>query len=168
MPATAQKSPPAYLREARLEAGYVSRGTAATAVPYSPETIGRHERGDVEMEPSDIVTYAKCYNRPDLMYRYCADCPVGQQLGRKAEDRNLPFAALRFHRLIRESVAMADRLEEIAYDGVVDAMEMPDFQAAIGHLQKLADGITDIILIGLGKGMAASGATESGRGQAQK
>ena len=42
------KKPPAYLREARVKAGYVSRGTASIAVPYSPETIGRHERGDFE------------------------------------------------------------------------------------------------------------------------
>ena len=51
------KKPPAYLREARVKAGYVSRGTASIAVPYSPETIGRHERGEVDLTPADAVVY---------------------------------------------------------------------------------------------------------------
>lgn len=72
------KKPPEYLREARIRAGYVNRGTAAMVVPYSPETIGRHERGDIEMEPEDAVVYADCYNEPGIMARYCATCPVGQ------------------------------------------------------------------------------------------
>ena len=52
---TATKNAPDYLREARLKAGYASRGTATTKVPYSQETIGRHERGEVLMEPGDAV-----------------------------------------------------------------------------------------------------------------
>ena len=63
----ATKKPPAYLREARMRAGFVSRGTASTVVPYSPETIGRHERGDVEMEPEDALVYAECYQSPDIL-----------------------------------------------------------------------------------------------------
>lgn len=55
------KKPPAYLREARVKAGYVSRGTASIAVPYSPETIGRHERGEVDLTPADAVVYAESY-----------------------------------------------------------------------------------------------------------
>ena len=55
------KKPPAYLREARVKAGYVSRGTASIAVPYSPETIGRHERGEVDLTPADAVVYAERY-----------------------------------------------------------------------------------------------------------
>ena len=58
MPKLERKRPPEYLREARVRAGYVSRGTATTAVPFSPETIGRHERGDIALEPEDAVTYS--------------------------------------------------------------------------------------------------------------
>lgn len=78
------KKPPEYLREARIRAGYVNRGTAAMVVPYSPETIGRHERGDIEMEPEDAVVYADCYNEPGIMARYCATCPVGQRMSQTA------------------------------------------------------------------------------------
>ena len=52
-----------------MRAGFVSRGTASTVVPYSPETIGRHERGDVEMEPEDALVYAECYQSPDILPR---------------------------------------------------------------------------------------------------
>lgn len=59
-----------------------------------------------------------------------------------------------------------DRLEEIAFDGVIDASERTDFMEALDFLRKLEESINDIILIGLGKEKAAPGAT--GSGQARK
>lgn len=159
MPATAKKAPPAYLREARVRAGFVSRGTASTAVPFSPETIGRHERGDVEMTPEDAVTYAEFYQSPDILPRYCAGCPVGRKLGKSATDRELPHATLRIRRLMTEGQAVANRLEEIAFDGVIDASERKDFAEALDFLRKLEESINDIMLIGLENGKAAPGAT---------
>lgn len=55
MPVIAKKRAPEYLRQARLRAGCSSRGTATLKVPYSPETIGRHERGEVPVEPADAL-----------------------------------------------------------------------------------------------------------------
>lgn len=163
MPVTEAKKPPAYLREARMRAGFVSRGTASTVVPYSPETIGRHERGDVEMEPEDALVYAECYQSPDILPRYCATCPVGRAIGRTATDRPLPHATLRVSRLLEDGQAVADRLEEIAFDGVISQDERQDFEDVLVFLRKLEESITDIMLIGLGKGKAAPGATGSGQ-----
>lgn len=148
MSSAVMKRPPEYLREARVEAGYVSRSTAAMAVPFSPETIGRHERGDVEMEPEDAVIYAECYNSPALLHRYCATCPVGSKIGRTATDRPLPLATLRVRRMMMEGQAVADRLEEIAFDGVIDQSEQAAFQEALDFLRKLESSISDIILLG--------------------
>lgn len=131
-----------------MRAGFVSRGTAATVVPYSPETIGRHERGDVEMEPEDALVYAECYQSPDILPRYCATCPVGRAIGRTATDRPLAHATLRVRRLIEDGQDVADRLEEIAFDGVIDASERTDFMEALDFLRKLEESINDIILIG--------------------
>ena len=149
-----------------MRAGFVSRGTASTIVPFSPETIGRHERGDVEMEPEDALVYAECYQSPDILPRYCATCPVGRAIGRTATDRPLAHATLRVRRLIEDGQDVADRLEEIAFDGVIDASERTDFMEALDFLRKLEESINDIILIGLGKEKAAPGAT--GSGQARK
>ena len=126
MSATIKKIPPSYLREARIRAGYANRETASTAVPFSPETIGRHERGDVT-------------------------------------DRPLPHATLRVSRLLEDGQAVADRLEEIAFDGVISQDERQDFEDVLVFLRKLEESITDIMLIGLGKGKAAPGATGSGQ-----
>lgn len=120
-----------------MRTGFVSRGTAATVVPYSPETIGRHERGDVEMEPEDALVYAECYQSPDILPRYCATCPVGRAIGRTATDRPLAHATLRVRRLIEDGQDVADRLEEIAFDGVIDASERTDFMEALDFLRKL-------------------------------
>jgi hypothetical protein len=147
-----------------VRAGFVSRGTASTAVPFSPETIGRHERGDVEIEPADIVLYAEHYQSLDILPRYCAECPVGRAMGKSATDRELPHATLRIRRLMAEGQAVANRLEEIAFDGVIDPSERSDFADALAFLRKLEESINDIMLIGLGNGKAAPGAT----GAAQK
>ena len=159
----ATKKPPAYLREARMRAGFVSRGTASTVVPYSPETIGRHERGDVEMEPEDALVYAECYQSPDILPRYCATCPVGRAIGRTATDRPLAHATLRVRRLIEDGQDVADRLEEIAFDGVIDDSERVEFADALKFLRQLEQSIMDIIFIGLENGKAAPGATGSGQ-----
>lgn len=100
---TATKNAPDYLREARLKAGYASRGTATTKVPYSQETIGRHERGEVLMEPGDAVLYSESYKNPAILVKYCAGCPVGQRIGRKATDRPLPLATLRVSRMLEDA-----------------------------------------------------------------
>lgn len=159
MPEGTKKATRAYLREARVRAGFVSRGTASTAVPFSPETIGRHERGDVEMTPEDAVTYAEFYQSPDILPRYCAGCPVGRKLGKSATDRELPHATLRIRRLMADGVAVANRLEEIAFDGVIDPSERNDFADALAFLRKLEESISDIMLIGLENGKTAPGAT---------
>ena len=62
MPVIAKKRAPEYLRQARLRAGCSSRGTATLKVPYSPETIGRHERGEVPVEPAEALLYARGCN----------------------------------------------------------------------------------------------------------
>lgn len=160
---TQKKKPLEFLREARIAAGYVSRGTASTAVPFSPETIGRHERGDVDMEPQDAITYAECYQRPEVLIHYCANCPIGIKMGRKTKELELPHATLRIRRLIADGQEVADRLEEIAFDGIIDDSERTEFTAALQFLRQLEQSIMDIILIGLENGKAAPDATESGQ-----
>ena len=88
----------------------------------------------------DRVYYADCYGSPDILPRYCATCPVGQRIGRTATDRPLPYATLRIRRLIADAQSVADRLEQIL-------------------LQQLEQGISDIVLCGLGNEKAAPGAT---------
>jgi hypothetical protein len=141
------KAAPAYLREARREAGYASRYTASTGVPYSPETIGRHERGDVSVLPEDMLIYAKSYRRQDILLRYCADCPVGQAIGKKVTDRDLPSATLRLtQRLRRAEREIAETLEVIADDGVVDSGERQSFESSLQVLRELGEAITDLML----------------------
>ncbi len=145
------KKPPDYLREARIEAGYGNRGAASTVVPFSPETIGRHERGEAYIAPQDAVTYSDCYGAPAIMMRYCASCPVGIRTGRTAIDRPLPLATLRIRHLIQEGQEVAGILERIAFDGEIDQSEQEDFTNALSFLKKLDESITDIMLIGLDK-----------------
>ena len=138
MATTAASATQSYLRDARLQAGYASRDTAAIKLNYSPETIGRHERGDVPVSPDDIIRYAEGYQRPDIMLRYCASCPVGKKTGKRA--------ALRVSQRLQKAKEIADKLESIADDGIVDHMERADFDTALAFLRSLEETITDMLL----------------------
>lgn len=164
MPAQVKKEAPEYLREARMKAGCANRGTATLKVPYSQETIGRHERGEVPVEPADAVVYAKGYQSPDILLRFCADCPVGRSTGRTVTDRPLPFATLRVSRMIDDAQKVADRLEEIAFDGVIDHAEQEDFANALNFLRKLEETITDMILLGMTAGIEKAAPVGAGSG----
>ena len=118
------------------------------AVPFSPETIGRHERGDVQITPEDAVLYSERYGSQALLVQYCADCPVGRMTGKKATERPLPFATLRVRRMLKEAITWADTLEEIAFDGVIDDTEREDFTKALAFLRELENTISDMLLIG--------------------
>lgn len=128
-------------------------------VPFSPETIGRHERGDVPIEPEDIVLYAEKYKAPAILARYCADCPVGKLTGRAVTDRPLPFATLRVRRMLGEAQQVADDLEAIAFDGVIDDSERADFARAMGFLRDLEKTISDILLVGMSAGIEGAAPT---------
>lgn len=148
MPDMAIKSPPNYLREARIRAGYSSRETACLKVHYSPETIGRHERGDVAITPDDIVCYARGYQEPGILYQYCARCSVGRELGLCATERSLPFAVMRLNHMVDEAARWTEQLEKIAFDGEVDEFELDDYMSAMQCLLQLQNTIQDMLLIG--------------------
>lgn len=158
------KKAPEYLRTARIKAGCANRGTATFRVPYSPETIGRHERGEVAIEPQDALIYAEGYQSPDILLRYCAECPVGRLTGRTANDRPLPFATLRLNRMIHEAQAVGKRLEEIAFDGEIEERKREDFRNSIQFLHRLEDAITDMILIGMSLGIEKTAPVGAGSG----
>jgi len=72
---------PMCLSEARKRAGYNSREIASTHVPWSPEAIGRHERGEAGVGPNGALIYADCYGAPEILTGYCEDCPIGRRMG---------------------------------------------------------------------------------------
>lgn len=148
MPTKVDRVPLDYLKEARIQAGYVSRDIASMTVPFSPETIGRHERGDIHLDPDDAVLYARCYKNPGILLRYCSSCPVGKMVGCKVKEIELPHASLRINKLIRDAQEVAKSLEEIAFDGVIDESERADFEDALRFLEELESCIKDVILIG--------------------
>ena len=72
---------PTCLAEARKRAGYISREVAADHVPWSPQAIGRHERGEAVVGPHGALIYADCYDAPEILTGYCQSCPIGDRMG---------------------------------------------------------------------------------------
>lgn len=140
-----------WLQAARLKAGFSSRGMASGVVNYSPETIGRHERGEVPVTPDDIILYADAYGSPDLLHRYCARCPVGQRTGKQCNHRPLAESAMRLEIMVEDAQGIADSLKRIAFDGVIDSSEEADFEKAIDFLNLLKSTVDDMLLIGAQK-----------------
>ena len=146
MSTTAKKATPTYLKEARLAAGYANRDTASTIVPYSPETIGRHERGEVYLSPDDMVVYSRSYQRKDILLRYCADCPVGSTNGWNVTTRELSHCTLRLNRRLRLAAGdTADALERIADVGEINEKLYPMFTDSVSVLKDLFASISDYL-----------------------
>jgi hypothetical protein len=146
MSATAPRRLPAYLREARIGAGYASRDTAATGIPYSPETIGRHERGDVPVSPEDAVMYAGIYGRDDILVRYCADCPVGNKLQKTLQDREFSLATMRLNNRLDNAAKVARTLSSIADDGQVTDCERGAFVEVLRECADIVGAIKELKL----------------------
>lgn len=72
--------------------------------------------------------------------------PVGKKTGKRAVDRDLPWAALRVSQRLQKAKEIADKLESIADDGIVDHMERADFDTALAFLRSLEETITDMLL----------------------
>lgn len=120
------------------------------------------------MEPGDAVLYSESYKNPAILVKYCAGCPVGQRIGRKATDRPLPLATLRVSRMLEDAQEVADRLEEIAFDGVIDDSEREDFGNALAFLRKLEETISDILLVGMNAGIEKAAPVGAGSGSLGK
>ena len=148
MATSVQTPTPGWLKTARLDAGYSSRGMAAAVVNYSPETIGRHERGEVPVSPDDALRYSQAYGSPDILLRYCSQCPIGQCSGQKCNDRPLAESAMRLEVMVEDAQQIADKLTRIAFDGVIDASEQDDFDKSIIFLRNLKSTVDDMLLIG--------------------
>jgi hypothetical protein len=123
-------------------------------VPYSPETIGRHERGDVALTPEDVIVYAQYYNRADILVRYCANCPVGIARGKQVTERDLPFATLRLvNRLRAAAQDVTSDFERIADSGGITECERDSFILAMQHIFELKDAIYDMELYAAAQGI---------------
>ena len=116
-------------------------------VNISPVAIGRHERGDVRVTPEDAILYANTYRRPDILIRYCSDCPVGQATCKSVTDRDLPTATLRLTaRLRRTAEKIPDKLESIAVDNVKGAT----LSGVLAELDSLIGSILEYKLSAMG------------------
>ena len=154
MSTIATKEAPTYLRDARLGAGFVNRHTASTRVPYSPETIGRHERGENPMAPEDALVYAECYGRGDILIRYCACCPVGVKLHKAVEERDFAVNAIRLKNRLKNAPQLMGRLMEIADDGRVNDWERDDFVAILSECVDIINTIKELKLWAYQAGVA--------------
>lgn len=68
------------IREARKKRGYKTIYAAAMGVNYSPEVVGRHERGTIVPSVHQIICYADKYNAPELCRAFCDQCVVKQKI----------------------------------------------------------------------------------------
>ncbi len=134
-----------YLKAARERAGFQSRELAELVAPFGASTIGRHERGEVEFSPADILLYAEAYNAPELPMQYCRNtCPIGCRKSTALEPRELGSVANRIGVRVRSAAKQADRLAEIAEDDRVDAAERMEFDRILSEIRNLREAVDEL------------------------
>ena len=141
------------LREARLQSGFASRDMAAFALHRSPETIGRHERGEVPLSQEDLLDYADSYNKPDLLLRFCADCPINSKLRDSLQGFEFTLAAIRLKNRLKNAADIANNMLEIADDGKVSSKERPAFIKALRDGNDIAAAFEELKLWALASGV---------------
>jgi hypothetical protein len=142
------------LREARRGAGLVSIVDAARETNRSPESIGRHERGEVNLHPVDVLQYAQTYGSPDLLLRYCNECPICQALNEDGvQDRDLPQGALKISVRLHQAARQAEVLEVIAEDGMIDHSEVNQFNAVVDFLREISAATRELMLYAMSAGI---------------
>ncbi len=160
------------LREARKAAGYDNAGQAAIKVNRSPETVGRHERGDIPLSPEDAIQYAAAYQRPDIMIRYCDGCPVHRAIygDMPVCERSLPWGAMRIASRLRRSAMYADKLESILDDGVVNADEVAELLEVFGFLREIGHAGKELLAASMSVGILkdAKKTAPTGMGAAER
>lgn len=156
-----------FLETARRAAGYATQAEAAEHVPYARVTIGRHERGEIQLAPGDLLVYAQAYNAPEIMPEYCRTCcPIGRRLMRPAQaDADLSLLVTQLGNRLRRISAAAERLADIADDNKVDAAERADFDRIVELMRSARDVLDDFERYALvqNKNPACSGAGRSAR-----
>jgi len=163
---TAKKGERTYLKNARLTAGYASRRTAAKTMPFRHDTIGRHERGEMQLSPEDMVAYAKHYRRKDILLRYCMECPVGRTNGFTVTERDLATVILRLTKELRKAASkdgLIERLEEIAEHGEMDEKTYPLLMEMVDDSKDLYGRFSDFFFLVATPPKKESEATEKGR-----
>ena len=142
------------LREARRAAGYQNFGQAGLATHRSQEVIGRHERGDVALQMTDVIEYAEAYESPVILMAYCGECPIRRELFgiQETHTANISLTALRVSNRLRKAAAHADRLAEILDDGTVDSAEIADLQITLDFLKDINGVWRDLLTACMSEG----------------
>lgn len=143
------------LREARKAAGYDNAGQAAVKVSRSPETVGRHERGDIPLSAEDAIQYATAYDRPDILIHYCDDCAVHLALYGDSHicERSLPLGAMRIATRLRRSAKYAEQLEAILDDGIVNEAELPELMEIFSFLREVGQAGRELLAASMSSGI---------------
>ena len=121
--------------QARLDAGFKSRGKAVEFVKVCEKTLTRIETNQKTPNPDEIISMVEAYDLEKLYYIYCEDiCPVGQKIMAKSEDCDLSNATIKILRVIKEICGHLDRMVEIAEDNIITDDEIPDLVRIVGKI----------------------------------
>ena len=146
------------LREARRAAGYQNFGQAGLATHRSQEVIGRHERGDVPLQITDVIEYADAYGHPEILMAFCGECKIREALFGKCENKKpgLPTSVIRVSNRLRNAGPYADRLTEILDDGEIDKTELTDFHSALDFLQSVEEVWRELVTACMSAGIIST------------
>ena len=129
------------LREARKAAGFTNYGQAGVATHRSPEVVGRHERGDTQVQMEDAIEYAEAYDRPEILMAFCDQCSVREKLFGSCNcfQNSLPLTAIRLSNRLRNAERHAERLEIMLDDGKIDSTDLPTLLQILSFLKEVDD-----------------------------
>ncbi len=129
-----------------------SREGAAELLGISVSTLADYELGNTKVVPVDkVVLMADLYNAPELITGYCRyECPIHGFLPLATEEKNIQGIALRILKGFDEEELRSIKrdLVDISEDGIISDDEVPRLREILGHLEEIAETISELKLVG--------------------
>lgn len=137
----------ARLKASEYNESLKSRGTTATQLGISADSLKHYELGLCKVVPNDIVVLmAELYNAPKLMNDYCSECPIGKVTGQLLEMKPVERLALQLIKNTNNMGDMRNALADITADGRIDEDEQPKLKEILSFLGDLKTNIGEIEL----------------------
>jgi hypothetical protein len=126
----------------------MSRREAIEHIGYSQEkTLQRIESGEARAHPENVVSMARAYKDPGLIFEHCKhECPIGQLYHHHLEKMNFLAAVTQLYLAAKGIDETIHLLLEIGKDEQITPDEITDLEASLTKLNQIEHGLLAVKL----------------------
>lgn len=119
---------------------FSSREKASEIIGMDRTRLARIELSEITPYPEEVKRMAEVYGMPELCYQYCSGvCPIGGTTHKRVGLDNLDRLVLTTLGALNRITSLEDSLIDITADGIVDEMELEEFERILEALSDISE-----------------------------